>query len=123
MKKILITEFVNHYNTLQNDTLKQKYVASVVKRKYVPILEKKALLQFMCKKSVVDKPFKPIDLVVNKVKKTDKCYYSNENPYYAEGRGMPNCVAYAWSRFYEVIGKISNFVGQVVISMSVDLIS
>lgn len=44
--------------------------------------------------------------------KTDKRYYSNVNPYYAEGHGMPNCVAYAWSRLYEVIGKVPNFVGQ-----------
>lgn len=44
--------------------------------------------------------------------KTDKRYYSNENPYYAEGRGMPNCVAYGWSRFWEVSGKKPSFVGQ-----------
>lgn len=44
--------------------------------------------------------------------KTDKRYYSNENPYYAEGHGMPNCVAYAWSRFWEVSGKKPTFTGQ-----------
>lgn len=34
------------------------------------------------------------------------CYYSNENPFYAAGYGMPNCTAYAWGRFYEILGSI-----------------
>lgn len=29
-------------------------------------------------------------------------WYSNGNPYYATGFGMPNCTAYAWGRFWEV---------------------
>ena len=29
-------------------------------------------------------------------------WYSNGNPYYATGYGMPNCTAYAWGRFWEV---------------------
>lgn len=29
-------------------------------------------------------------------------WYSNDNPYYATGYGMPNCTAYAWGRFWEV---------------------
>lgn len=31
-------------------------------------------------------------------------YYSSMNPYYASGYGMPNCVAYAWGRAYEILG-------------------
>lgn len=66
-KKILITEFIEHFNSLQSDTLKQKYVSSIITRKYVPILEKRYLLQLMCEKSVVEESIKSIDLVVNKV--------------------------------------------------------
>lgn len=29
-------------------------------------------------------------------------WYSNDNPYYATGYGMPNCTAYAWGRFWEI---------------------
>lgn len=29
-------------------------------------------------------------------------WYSNDNPYYATGYGMPNCTCYAWGRFWEV---------------------
>lgn len=38
-------------------------------------------------------------------KKTDRHYYSNENPYFATGYGMPNCPAYAWGRLYEITDK------------------
>lgn len=31
-------------------------------------------------------------------------YYSNLNPYYANGVGMPNCTAYCYGRTYEVNG-------------------
>ena len=45
--------------------------------------------------------------------KTDRHYYSNENPYHTEGHGMPNCVAYAWGRLYEITHKRpTNLVGQ-----------
>lgn len=32
-------------------------------------------------------------------------YYSNNNPFYASGYGMPNCTAYAWGRAYEILGS------------------
>lgn len=32
-------------------------------------------------------------------------YYYNDNPFYQSGYGMPNCTAYAWGRFYEVLGS------------------
>lgn len=30
-------------------------------------------------------------------------YYSNFNPYYRNGMGMPNCTAYAWGRAAEIL--------------------
>ena len=30
-------------------------------------------------------------------------WYSNGNPYYATGYGMPNCTAYAWGRAWEIL--------------------
>ena len=38
--------------------------------------------------------------------KTDKNYYSNNNAYYKNGYGMPNCTAYAYGRVYELLGYI-----------------
>lgn len=32
-------------------------------------------------------------------------YYSNSNPFFASGYGMPNCTAYAWGRAYEILGS------------------
>lgn len=32
-------------------------------------------------------------------------YYSNKNPYYKSGYGMPNCTAYAYGRVYEILGS------------------
>lgn len=35
----------------------------------------------------------------------DPLYYSNLNPYYAHGIGMPNCTCYAWGRAYEILNE------------------
>ncbi|HAQ63443.1 MAG TPA: hypothetical protein DCR23_03170 [Ruminococcaceae bacterium] len=35
-------------------------------------------------------------------------YYSNNNPFYRDGYGMPNCTCYAWGRAYEVLGSRPN---------------
>lgn len=37
--------------------------------------------------------------------RSNKYYYSNFNPFYRCGLGMPNCTAYAWGRFAEVLGR------------------
>ena len=31
-----------------------------------------------------------------------KYWYSNTNPFYASGYGLPNCTCYAWGRFWEI---------------------
>ncbi len=35
-------------------------------------------------------------------------YYSNQNIFYANGYGMPNCTAYAYGRAYEILGTKPN---------------
>lgn len=40
--------------------------------------------------------------------KTNAYYYSNNNPYYASGYGIPNCTCYAWGRAYEILGTKPN---------------
>ena len=35
-------------------------------------------------------------------------YFSNLNPFYASGYGMPNCTAYAYGRAYEILGEKPN---------------
>ena len=39
---------------------------------------------------------------------SNKYYYSNINPFYAAGLGLPNCTAYAYGRVYEITGKKPN---------------
>lgn len=36
--------------------------------------------------------------------KSNKYFYKN-NPFEAAGYGLPNCTAYAWGRFYEILGE------------------
>lgn len=31
-----------------------------------------------------------------------KYWYSNQNPFYPAGYGLPNCTCYAWGRFWEI---------------------
>ena len=31
-----------------------------------------------------------------------KYWYSNTNPFYASGYGLPNCTCYSWGRFWEI---------------------
>ena len=38
--------------------------------------------------------------------KSDKNYYSNNNAYYKNGYGMPNCTAYVYGRVLELLGYI-----------------
>lgn len=37
--------------------------------------------------------------------KNNPRFYSNQNPYYAAGYGMPNCTAYVYGRYWEVTGE------------------
>lgn len=38
--------------------------------------------------------------------KNDKHYYSDNNIFYRSNLGMPNCTAYAWGRFYELLDEL-----------------
>lgn len=38
--------------------------------------------------------------------KNDKSYYSNDNRYYLNGYGLPNCTCYAYGRWLELLGYI-----------------
>lgn len=35
----------------------------------------------------------------------DNTYYYEDNVYYQSGCGIPNCTAYAWGRFFEILGE------------------
>lgn len=37
---------------------------------------------------------------------TDNRFYYKDNVFYKSGYGMPNCTAYAWGRFYELLNKL-----------------
>lgn len=37
---------------------------------------------------------------------TDNRFYYKDNVFYKSGYGIPNCTAYAWGRFYELLNKL-----------------
>jgi len=70
-EKISVQEFVNKYNKLSSNELKDKLVESLIYRKYVPILEKKIRLQHMFDKSIMGvESNKYVDVFVNKMNVT-----------------------------------------------------
>lgn len=66
-ERISISKFVEGYNQLTNDQLKDKYVKGHIKTTYVPILQKKLILEMMNEKAVVETPIKYIDMMVSKL--------------------------------------------------------
>lgn len=66
-ERISISKFVDGYNKLTNEQLKDKYIKEHIKTKYAPILQKKLILEMMNEKSVVDSPTKHIDMMVSKL--------------------------------------------------------
>ena len=66
-ERISITKFVEGYNKLTNEQLKDKYVKEHIKTTYVPILQKKLILEMMNAKAVVETPIKHIDMMVSKL--------------------------------------------------------
>ena len=66
-ERISITKFVEGYNKLANEQLKDKYVKEHIKTTYVPILQKKLILEMMNTKAVVETPIKHIDMMVSKL--------------------------------------------------------
>ena len=66
-KKILITDFIEQYNKLSDEKLKDRKIKGIIKRTYCPILEKKLILDLMLKKSINEEGIKHIDLFVNRI--------------------------------------------------------
>lgn len=64
-ERISMAKFIEGYNKLSSDQLKERYVSERVKTKYAPILQKKLILEMMLEKSVVEKPTKHIDMQVS----------------------------------------------------------
>ena len=67
-ERISINTFVERYNKLTNEQLKDKYIKEHIKTHYSPIFNKKIVLEAMNDKSVVeDSMGKYIDLTVSKI--------------------------------------------------------
>lgn len=64
-----VKEFVDKYNVLTNEALKNKMVKTVVIHNYVPVLKKRALLEDMLQKSIVEDKngTRYIDMFVSKI--------------------------------------------------------
>ena len=66
-ERVSISKFVENYNKLANEQLKDRYVKEHIKTTYVPILQKKLILEMMNEKAVVETPIKYIDMMVSKL--------------------------------------------------------
>ena len=66
-ERVSISKFVDGYNKLTNQQLKDKYIKEHIKNTYAPILQKKLILEMMHEKSVVEFPVKHIDMLVSKL--------------------------------------------------------
>ena len=53
--KIAIKDFVHKYNALTNDKLKENQIDSIIKRHYVPVVEKRAAAEVVLEKSIHEK--------------------------------------------------------------------
>lgn len=67
-QKIAVKDFVKKYNALTNDTLKEKQIDSIIKRHYVPVVEKRAAAEVIIEKSTQEKDgIEYIDSFLSKV--------------------------------------------------------
>lgn len=68
-KKIMINDFVSQYKTIKNEELKKNYVRKIIKRNYVPVLEKKIILDIMLQKSITadENGIQYIDMFLHKL--------------------------------------------------------
>lgn len=66
-ERISVKDFVEGYNKLTNEQLKDNYIKKHIKTTYVPILSKKMILEIMNEKSVVNEPSPHIDMVVSRL--------------------------------------------------------
>lgn len=66
-KKILVTDFVKAYNQLKNEDLKNKKIKGIIKCTYCPVLKKRAMLDVMLQKSIVEDGVKHVDMFVNRI--------------------------------------------------------
>lgn len=117
LERITVSTFVERYGKLNNDQLKDKYVKEHVKITYAPILKKKAILEVMNDKSVIDSPTgKYIDLITSKLNLTMAVLmlYTNIEPDKDE-EGQPLvCESYDSLQSTGLIGKILNIIGSDV---------
>lgn len=117
LERITVSTFVERYGKLNNDQLKDKYVKEHVKITYAPILKKKAILEAMNNKSVIDSPTgKYIDLITSKLNFTMAVlmlYTDIEPDKNEEGQPLV-CESYDSLQSTGLIGKILNTIGSDV---------
>ena len=66
-ERVLVSDFVNRYNKLESEQLKNKYVKEHIKTTYVPLLSKMTILNMMHDKSVVKDDVPYVDMVTSKL--------------------------------------------------------
>ena len=69
-KKMLVSDFINKYISLNGEQTKIALIKSIIKRTYCPILEKRFVLDMMAEKSRGEGDISYIDMVLNKLNVT-----------------------------------------------------
>ena len=116
-ERLTVSTFVERYNKLNNDQLKDKYVKEHVKITYAPILKKKAILEVMNNKSVVEgSTGKYIDLITSKLNliMAVLVLYTDIEPDKNEDGQPLVCESYDALQSTGLIGKILNIIGSDV---------
>lgn len=69
MENLTVKQFCEHFEKLNSDDAKQRYVKSVIRRTYAPFVEKMALCKQMAEKSVriTDQGVGYVDMCANKL--------------------------------------------------------
>lgn len=116
-ERITVSTFVERYNKLNNEQLKDKYVEEHVKITYAPILKKKAILEAMNDKSVVEgSTGKYIDMLTSQLNFTMAIlvlYTDIEPDKNKDGQPLV-CESYDALQSTGLIGKILKTIGSDV---------
>lgn len=71
IKKIKVADMIKNYNSFATKEAQDNYIRSIIVRNYVPILEKKLVIQSMFDKSVINEDGNIyVDMFVNKINVT-----------------------------------------------------
>ena len=80
-------------------------------KNYKAELKKKGINSKIIKVEVQEMAFTP--RLTRTGMQGNQYWYSNSNPYYARGNGLPNCTCYVFGRWWEILGTVPTELGNL----------